>query len=335
MECIFQGMPDVAPYLDNVIITGKDDEEHLKNLSVVLEKISQAGLRFKRSKCQFMNEKMIALGHVLSGQGIQQCTAKVEAIQNAPPPSNVTELGAYLGLINYYHRYLRNLSSVLAPLHALLKKGIPWSWNASHQKAFDTSKQQLCPETLLVHYDLDKKLIPSCDASPYGVGAVLSHVMEDGSERPIGFASRTLAPAEKKYSQLDKEGLAIIFGIKKFHQHVYGRRLQVTSDHKLDDNNCVIRRHQDHIRGKTDRDDVSTATDIEQCAVRDSGHTFDLPPAPLPSLPALLQIDTSSQVVAEEETTTVKSPVRDVVKSVERRYPSRDRRPPVYYKDCN
>ena len=156
----------------------------------------------------------------------------MEAIQNAPAPSNVTELRAYLGIINYYHRYLRNLSSVLAPLHDLLKKGIPWSWNASHQKAFDTSNQQLCSETLLVHYDLDKKLILSCDGSPYGVGVVLYHVMEDGSERPIGFASRTLAPAEKKYSQLDKEGLAIIFGIKKFHQHVYGRRVQITSDHK-------------------------------------------------------------------------------------------------------
>ena len=118
---------------------------------------------------------------------------------------------------------------MLATLHDLLKKGISWSWNASHQKAFDTSKQRLCSCTLLVHYD--KKLIQSCDASSYGVGAVLSHVMEDGSERPIGFASRTLAPAEKKYSQLEKEGLTIIFGIKKFHQHVYGRSFQITSDH--------------------------------------------------------------------------------------------------------
>ena len=189
MECLLQGMTDVAPYLDNVIITGKDDEEHLKNLALVLEKISQAGLRLKRSKCQFMKEKIVALGHVLSGKGIQPCKAKVEAIQNAPAPTNVTELRAYLGLINYYHRYLRNLSTVLAPLHDLLRKGIPWSWNASQQKAFDTSKQQLCSETLLVHYDLDKKFILSCNASPYDVGAVLSHVMEDGSERPIGFVS--------------------------------------------------------------------------------------------------------------------------------------------------
>ena len=103
-----------------------------------------------------------------------------------------------------------------------------------HQKAFDTSKHQLCSETLLVHYDLDKTLVLSCDASPYGVGSVLSHVMEDGSERPIGFASRALAPAEKKYSQLNKEGLAIIFGIRKFHQHLYGRSIQITIDGSTD-----------------------------------------------------------------------------------------------------
>ena len=96
-----------------------------------------------------------------------------------------------------------------------------------------------------------------------------------------------------------------------------------------DDNNCVISRHQDHVRGKTD---VSNPPDIEQCAVRDPAHLFDLLPAPLPEPP---QIDTPSQVVTADETTTVKSPVRDVPKSVERRYPTRDRRPPVYYKDCN
>ena len=100
----------------------------------------------------------------------------------------------------------------------------------------------------------------------------------------------------------------------------------------MDDNNCVIRLHQDHIRVKVDRDDVSNATDIDQSAVRDPAHSFDLPAAPLPELQ---QIDTPSQVVTAEETTTVKSPVRDVAKSVDRRYPSRDSRTPVYYKYCN
>ena len=119
-----------------------------------------------------------------------------------------------------------------------------------------------------------------------------------------------------------------------------------------DENNCVIRRHQDHIRGETDRDDVSNPPDVEQCAVHDPAHPFELPPAPLPEPPQIhtpSQVvtaeeattvkspvrDTPSQVVTAGEATTVKSPVRDVPKSVERRYPTLDRRPPVYYKDCN
>lgn len=151
---------------------------------------------------------------------------------DAPAPTNVTELKAYLGLLNYYNRFLPNLSTLLAPLHSLLRKDAAWRWTESQDKVFQKSKELLKSAKVLVHYSSDKALILSCDASPYGVGAVRSHKMDDGTEKPIGCVSRTLSPAEKKYSQLGKEGLAVIFGIKRFHKYIYGRNFTITTDHK-------------------------------------------------------------------------------------------------------
>ena len=121
---------------------------------------------------------------------------------------------------------------MLAPLYQLLQKKSKWTWGTAQEEAFQEAKQQLISSSLLVHYDPDKELVLSCDACPYGVGAVLSHRMEDGSEKPVAFASRTLAPAVKKYAQLDKAALAIIFGVKKFHQYLFGRQFTIYSDHK-------------------------------------------------------------------------------------------------------
>ena len=104
--------------------------------------------------------------------------------------------------------------------------------DARPAEAFDSVKTLLTSNRLLVHYDPNKELILACDASPYGVGAVLSHRDVNGEERPIAFASRTLAPAERNYSQLEKEGLAIIFGVKRFHSYLFGRDFVILSDHK-------------------------------------------------------------------------------------------------------
>ena len=124
------------------------------------------------------------------------------------------------------------MSTLLAPLHSLLQKSTTWMWGPDQQQAFNQVKTVLTSDRILTHYDPTRPLILACDASPYGVGAVLSHQLNDGTERPIAFASRSLGPAEKKYSQLDKEGLATIFGVKRFHQYLVGRHSTILSNHK-------------------------------------------------------------------------------------------------------
>ena len=136
-----------------------------------------------------------------------------------------------MGMLNYYGKFLPNLSTCLAPLYALLQKKSPWSWGSQQENAFNKAKSMLTSSCLLTHYDPTKPLILACDASPYGLGAVLSHQLEEG-EYPVAFASWSLAPAEKNYSQIDKEELAIVFGVKHFHQYLFGRPLIIKSDHK-------------------------------------------------------------------------------------------------------
>ncbi len=231
IENILQGIPRVSVYLDDILVTGNTETKHLKNLDKVLSRL-QVGARLKKQKCYFMLPSVEHLGHVISEKGIQPTDKKVQAIHAAPIPTNQSQLKSFLGLINYYCKFLPNFSHTLAPLYRLLQTKVPWCWKEEQQKAFDTAKKQLITNQILVHYDPSKSILLACDAYPYGLGAVLSHRMEGGEERPIAFPSRSLAPAEKNYSQLEKEALAIIFGVKHFHQYTYGRNFTILSDHK-------------------------------------------------------------------------------------------------------
>ena len=198
----------------------------------MITRLENVGLRLKHNKCAFLLPTVEYLGHKISAQGLQPTDEKIRAINNAPAPTNVSQLKSFLGSINYYCEFLPNLSNTLAPLYRLLQKNTKWLWEAEQQKAFQAAKGSLISDCLLVHYDPSRQLILACDASPYGIGAVLSHRMEDGCDKPIAFSSRTLAPAERKYSQLEKEGLAIIMGVKCFHQYLFGREFTIVSDHK-------------------------------------------------------------------------------------------------------
>ena len=157
---------------------------------------------------------------------------KLEAIVKVPKPHNVQQLRAFLGLLNYYGKFLRNLSTVLHPLNRLLCQHVKWEWTVACQEAFDKAKLLLTQSNVLTHYNPLLPLKLAGDASSYGVGAIISHVTPDGQEKPILFASRTLSASERNYSQIEKEALSLIFGIKKFHRYLFGRCFTLVTDHK-------------------------------------------------------------------------------------------------------
>ena len=232
MENLLQGIPHDVVRVDDILVSGKDDPDHLANLETVLSRLSTAGVKLRLAKCLFMQLEVTYCGYVISGDGIQPVAAKVDVIKNAPEPKDVSQLHAFLGMLNYYHRFLPHVATVLEPLHQLLRKGSKWQWLEEQQLAFDKAKELLQSAELLVHFDTEKELILASDASDYGVGAVLSHRMENGTERPIGYVSRSLNDAERNNSTLEKESLAIIFGVKKFHQFLYGNAFTIKTDHK-------------------------------------------------------------------------------------------------------
>ena len=172
------------------------------------------------------------LGHVVSEKGLRPMESKYRAIRDAPQPQNVTQLKSYLGLLNYYSRFLPSISTTLQPLYMLLQKSQPWIWNKPQQEAFESSKEKLLASDCLTHYDLQKPIRLKCDASPEGIGACLTHRMPDGSEQPIAFTSRTLSAAEKGYAQLEKEALGLINGVRQFHKYLIGKKFMLVTDHQ-------------------------------------------------------------------------------------------------------
>ena len=232
METILQGLPGVVIYLDDILVVGSTKKEHDERLRMVLARLQAAGLRLKAEKCMIGQTQVMFLGHLLSAKGIQPLADKVAAIQGVRTPERTEDVKAFLGMLQYYGRFLPGLATVLEPLHRLLDQGRAWKWTPDCDRAFQCAKALLSSESVLVHFDPDLPIILSVDASPFGLGAVLAHRMSDGSERPIAYASRTLSAPERRYAQVDREALAVAFGTRKFHLYVSGRHFTIVTDHK-------------------------------------------------------------------------------------------------------
>jgi len=231
MDTVLAGVPKVICRLDDILCGGVDEEDNLKTLSVVLDRLQNAGFKLNKGKCRFLQFSVTYLGHVIDAEGLHPTDDKLKAIREAPAPKDVTALKAYLGLLMFYSRFLPNHAMILAPLNNLLKANVKWQWTQRENDAFEASKRLLCESQTLVHYDCDKPLFMSCDASHYGAGVVLSHKI-DGCYRPVAFASCTFSKSQLNYSQIEKEAFSIIFGLKRFHQFLAGRSFTIITDHR-------------------------------------------------------------------------------------------------------
>lgn len=231
LEALLRGIPGVVCYLDDIYISAETLQVLLQRLRRVLEILRENGLTVRRDKCQFPLSEVQCLGFKVNANGISPSEDKTKAIHDAPEPKNKEELQSFLGLLNFYNRFLQDKATLAEPLHRLIHKDAVWCWKKEHANAFRKLKALLQSDMVLTHYNEKKQLVLACDASSYGVGVVLAH-RENGIERPIAFASRTMGVSERNYSQFDKEALSIVFGVKHFHQYLANRKFTIVTDHR-------------------------------------------------------------------------------------------------------
>lgn len=232
MEAVLMGLDGTVNYLDDIVVTGSTRAEHIKNLIAVLDRLEKNGFTLRKEKCELFKESISYLGYIIDKKGLRGDPEKLKAILDAPRPTDVSKLKSFLGMVNYYRRFIENIATILSPLYQLLKKEVKFEWSVKEEQAFTEIKRLLASNDVLVHYDPNASLVLTVDASSYGVGAVLSHRYTENVERPVAYASRRLTDAETRYSTINKEALAIIYGVTKFHNYLYGRHFTLITDHK-------------------------------------------------------------------------------------------------------
>jgi hypothetical protein len=217
-------------YLDDIIVFSKDITSHLQRLELLFTRLREANLKLKPSKCHLLQKEVSFLGFTVSSRGVGTDASKISSIVDWPRPKNLRESRAFVGLCQYYRRFVPNFSTVAAPLHALTKKGALFEWNAACENAFRELKRLLSGADVLALLSESGGYILDCDASDQAIGAVLSQI-QDGVERPICFASQLYNKHEKNYNVTRKELLAVVTFVKKFRQYLLGKPFIIRSDH--------------------------------------------------------------------------------------------------------
>ena len=232
MRKLLSGVEYADSYIDDVLIHTSSWSSHLKVLGEVLGRLSDSGLTAKPSKCMVGFHTIDFVGHKIGSDLISPEDQNVDKVRNAPRPTTKKEVRSFVGLVTYYSNHIKNFAELTTPFTDLTKKSKPNKvvWNENLEQNFHKLKQLITSEPCLKLPDFGKMFVLQVDASDIGVGCSLLQE-EDGKLMPISFASRKLLPREKSYSIIEKECLAVVFGVRKFHQYLYGRQFILQTDH--------------------------------------------------------------------------------------------------------
>ena len=217
-------------YLDDIIVFSHSLKSHLDRLRKLCDRLRDACLKLKPSKCCLMQKQVSFLGYQVSQSGVATDPQKIAAIRDWPVPSNLRQCRAFVGICQYYRKFVPNFSEIAAPLHALTKKGARFIWDDSCQAAYEHLKNALTTAPTLALPNDEGEFLLDCDASDHAIGAVLSQV-QDGVEKPICYASQLYNRHEKNYNVTRKELLAVVTFVRKFRQYLLGRRFRIRTDH--------------------------------------------------------------------------------------------------------
>ena len=232
MRRLLQGLSNVVSYIDDVLIFSVDWQSHVKVVREVLQRLRNAGLTARPTKCCFGFPTVEFLGHTVSEGVLRPQSEKVEKILDAVVPRTKKEIRSFMGLVGYYSKFVPNLAAIAAPLTDLTKSSKPnkVEWGEPQDRAFLTLKSRLASGPILRLPDFDKPFILRTDASDVGIAAVLMQEW-DGVKHPISFASRKLQPREIAYSTIEKECLALVWAVEKFQMYLYGAEFVLETDH--------------------------------------------------------------------------------------------------------
>ena len=231
-SCSEHGKSFVESFVDDIVVVSYSLLDHIRHVSCVLSKLSEAGLKIKKSKCHFAFSKLKLLGFVVGEGSVQTDEEKVKAITDFPQPKTKKDMRSFLGVVGFYRRFLPDAASKISSLTETLKKNAPncIEWSESLETTFKGIKSEFV-NSVCLHIPLpDHPFILQSDACDKGIGAVLLQSV-DGVERPVTFISRKLNGAESRFSIIEKECLAIVYAVKKLHHYLYGQKFKIRTDH--------------------------------------------------------------------------------------------------------